>query len=92
MHQRKRVTQYQTISVQELRTRMPEISRNLEYGIGYILIRKSKPIAEIRPYRIAHIEQEARKKALSFFAHPPKWALIKTKKSATQMVREDRNS
>jgi hypothetical protein len=91
MNPKKQNTLYRTISVQELRTKMPEISRNLQYGIGYILIRKSKPIAEIRPYHIANLEQESRKKTLSFFSHPPKWAFIKTKKSAVQLVREERD-
>ncbi len=86
--QKRELLQYKTISVQELRTNMPEISKNLEYGIGYILIRKSKPIAELRP--IQKDDMLAREKVLDFFARPPKSMLIHSKKSAVQIIREDR--
>lgn len=88
MSLQKQPTRYRTISIQELRTSMPTVAQNLAMGYGYILIRKSKPLAEIRP--ISEGRSLSREDALNFFAHPAKTFLLRKKKSAVQIIRDDR--
>lgn len=76
--------QTQTISVKELRNNFPKVIKSLKRGIDYTLIYRSKPVARITP---ASSSQEglkmllAARKSLSF----------KSKKSAVQLVREERD-
>lgn len=77
-----------TISIQQLRTQLPQICENLQKGAHYILIRRSKPIAELRP--IKQYTLNTYQTALELFSNPPKKFLITAKKSAVQLIREDR--
>lgn len=79
---------YQTISVQQLRTELPNICGQLEQGVSYVLIRRSRPIAEIRP--LSSHRTTAQQQALRFFAAPPKAAQFKATRSAQQLIRKER--
>ncbi|MBI5356570.1 hypothetical protein HZB78_03070 [Candidatus Collierbacteria bacterium] len=76
-----------TISTKELRLNMPKIRRGLSGGRKYLLIHRSKPIAEIAPPNNGFPSSA---EALDFFANPPKEMLFKSDKSAVELVREDR--
>lgn len=56
-------------------------------GNRYILIHRSKPLAEIAPMG-KNFPSSA--EALEFFANPPKSMLFKSDKSAVELIREDR--
>lgn len=75
------------LSVKELRTNFPKIRRELEHGESFELIHRSKPIADITPKRFKPTPKEA----FAFFANPPKEWLIHSKKSAVDLIREDRD-
>ena len=75
------------ISTKELRLNMPKIRRGLAGGRKYLLIHRSKPIAEIVPPGKSFPSPA---EALDFFANPPKEILFKSDKSAVELVREDR--
>lgn len=76
--------QTQTISVKELRTKFPKIKKALEKGVGYTLIYRSKPLAEIKPVSASYITFRKLLKAY------PKLN-FRSKKSAVQLVREERD-
>ncbi len=76
-----------TISTKELRLNMPKIRLGLSRGRRYLLIHRSKPVAEISP---PDKEFPSSAEALGFFANPPKEMLFKSDKSAVELVREDR--
>lgn len=80
---------YRTISVQQLRTELPSICGQLERGVSYVLIRRSQPIAEIRPLSSQRIT--AQQHALRFFSAPPKAARFKSSHSAQQLIRQERD-
>ncbi|MBU0731438.1 hypothetical protein KKC88_00990 [Patescibacteria group bacterium] len=76
-----------TISIKELRTNMPAIRTGLEKGITYTIIYRSRPIGKLTP-----LEENWKdnKDFIKLFANPPKELLIKSKKSAVELVREER--
>jgi len=76
--------QTQTISVKELRTNFPKIRKGLENGTSYTLIYRSKPIAEIKPISASYIAFQKLLKAY------PKLS-FKSRKSAVQLIREERD-
>lgn len=76
-----------TISTKELRLNLPKIRRGLARGKKYLLIHRSKPVAEVVPPGGTF---PSAAEALEFFANPPKELLFKSKKSAVELVREDR--
>ncbi len=75
--------QTQTISVKELRTNLPKIISSLKRGRDYTLIYRSKPVAEIRPVTSSYIAFQKLLKAKSLH--------FKSKKSAVELVREERD-
>ncbi|OGD84484.1 hypothetical protein A2696_01345 [Candidatus Curtissbacteria bacterium RIFCSPHIGHO2_01_FULL_41_13] len=76
--------QTQTISAKELRNNLPRIINSLKKGKDYTLIYRSKPVAEIRPVSSS---QEGLKMLLA----ARKTLSFKSKKSAVQLVREERD-
>jgi len=75
--------QLQTISVKELRTNMPKIIASLKKGASYTLIYRSKPVAHLNPISSS---QEGLKKLLN----APPSLFFRSKKSAVELIREDR--
>ena len=78
----------QTISVKELRLELPKIIKRLERGERFTLIYHSKPVGELVPRLPFKVIPKG---TLKFFADPPKRFLFKSKKSAVELVREDRD-
>lgn len=78
----------QAISIQQLRTKLPQICKNLQKGVRYILIRRSKPVAELRPIKEYSLNNH--QNILELFSRPPKELLKTSKKSAVKLVQEDR--
>lgn len=76
--------QTQTISVKELRTNFPKIIRALGRGMDYMLIYRSKPIAHIQP-----VDDIPRK--YKNLLNPPKGLFFKSKISAVDLIRRDRD-
>ena len=76
------------ISVKELRQNFPKVEKGLKRGEFYILIKRSKPIAILSP--MPKEKPYGNKSLAGLFADPPKELMFKGKKSAVQMVREDR--
>ena len=76
--------QTQTISVKELRNNFPAVIKALEKGIGYTLIYRSKPVAQIRSLSSS---QEGLKKLLEL----GRSFHFKSKKSSVELVREERD-
>lgn len=76
-----------TISTKELRLNLPKIRRGLARGRKYLLIHRSKPIAEVVPPGESFPSSA---EALEFFSNPPKKLLFRSKKSAVELIREDR--
>lgn len=74
------------LSAKELRQQLPKIKRRLERGESFELIYRSKPLASITPLSF----RPTPKKAFALFANPPKKWLIRSKKSAVQLVRAER--
>ncbi|MCL4418397.1 MAG: hypothetical protein M1365_17215 [Actinobacteria bacterium] len=74
----------QTISVKELRNNFPRIRKDLERGISYTLIYRSKPLAEIKPI-------EHKKKNYKNLLKPPKSLFFRSKISAVELVRKERD-
>ena len=77
-----------TISVKEMRQNFPKIEKGLKNGESYILIKRSKPIGRILP--ISRPKPYGDKNLAQLFANPPKEMRFKGKKSAVEMVREER--
>jgi len=75
--------QLQTISVKELRTNMPRIIASIKKGASYTLIHRSKPVAQIKAISSSH---EGLKKLLN----APPSLFFRSKKSAVELIREDR--
>ncbi|MDP2721105.1 MAG: hypothetical protein Q8O75_04155 [bacterium] len=78
------------ISVKELRTKLPKIAKSLESGEEFLLIRRSKPIAQILPVKPE--EKKTKNPLLDILVKPPTDALIRSKKSAVQLVRLERSN
>ena len=78
----------QTISVKELRLDLPKIIKRLERGERFTLIYHSKPVGELVPRRELKVLPKG---ALDFWANPPKKFMFSSKKSAVELVREDRD-
>jgi len=76
--------QTQTISVKELRTNFPQVIKALEKGMDYTLIYRSKPIAHIQP--IGDMPNKYRN-----LLNPPKNLIFRSKISAVELVRRERN-
>lgn len=76
------------ISTKELRLSMPKVRRGLSSGRKYLLIHRSKPVAEILPLRRWPATP---KSAFDIFINPPKELMFKSTKSAVELVREDRD-
>jgi len=76
----------QALSVKELRTQFPSVVERLSHGQDFIVIHRSKPIARLSPYA----SRRAPADALKFFAKPPKRLRFRSKKSAVQLVRDER--
>lgn len=74
------------LSIKELRSRFPAIKREIEKGSSFILLHRSRPIGELLPLREAHFQDGL----LEFFSDPPKRFLIRSRKSAVELVREER--
>lgn len=77
-----------TISTKELRLNLPKIRRGLARGRKYLLIHRSKPVAEIMP---TSKWPATPKSAFDIFINPPKELMFKSTKSAVELVREDRD-
>jgi len=78
-----------TISVKELRQNLPRICGEIQEGTSFLVIRRSKPIGQFGPVKGGDLETQ--RKALKFFANPPKKFLFRSKKSAVEIIREDRD-
>jgi len=78
------------ISIKELRTNMPAIRSGLEKGITYTIIYRSKPIGKLEPITKSR-RVKGRKSLVELFANPPKEMTFKSKKTAVELVREERN-
>jgi len=77
-----------TISTKELRLNMPKIRRGLSGGRKYLLIHRSKPVAEISPLQKWPVTPRG---AFDIFINPPKELMFKSTKSAVELIREDRD-
>ncbi len=86
-----------TISVKELRTTFPDVRKNLAKGFRYIIIYRSSVIGELKPLGRDEICkrkkncQNLKNSGLSFFANPPKSSRFKSRKSASKLIRQDRD-
>lgn len=78
------------ISVKQLREEFPKIRKALQKGDNFILIYHSQPLAEIAPYRGA--KKRKNKGVIEWLANLPEDALIKSKKSSVEIVRELRGT
>ena len=78
---------FKPLAVKELREEFPRVREALGRGSQFVLIYRSKPIAELTPIRAG---QEAVSKALHFFAHPPKAYQIRSRLSAAELIRRER--
>lgn len=76
--------QTQTISVKELRNNFPAVIKALEKGIGYTLIYRSRPVANIEPIG----DMPRKYKSL---LNPPKSLIFQSKVSAVELVRRERD-
>lgn len=76
--------QTQTISVKELRTNFPKIIKALGKGMDYTLIYRSRPIAHIQP-----IDDMPRK--YKNLLNPPKGLFFRSKISAVELIRRERD-
>ena len=79
--------QTQAISVKYLRENFSLIRAKLKHGLSFLLIYRSEPIAKIEPVK------EARNKntLLNTLLSPPEDLQIKSRKSAVELVREERD-
>ena len=77
--------QTQMISVKELRNNFPKIRKALRKGIDYTLIYRSKPLAQITA--IADNGPRKYKNLLT----PPKNLIFRSKISAVELIRRERN-
>ncbi len=78
----------QYINIKEMRQHFGKVRMGLSEGITYILIYHSKPIAEIKPLQTSQNKENPLAK---LFANPPKHMRIKSKKSAVELVRAERD-
>ena len=76
------------ISIKELRTNLPAIRQKIQKGMGFVVIYRSKPIFKIEPLRPRDLQGN---NLLKLFANPPREMLSKSKKSAAQIVSEERD-
>lgn len=76
--------QTQTISAKELRNNFPKVIKALKRGLGYTLIYRSKPVARIQPISSSH-------EGLRRLLNAPRSLHFRSKKSAVQLVREERD-
>ena len=76
--------QTQTISVKQLRNNFPAVIKALEKGTDYALIYRSKPIAHIKP--IGDMPRKYKN-----LLNPPKGLMFRSKISAVELVRRERN-
>ncbi|MBI3442414.1 MAG: hypothetical protein HY007_01470 [Candidatus Sungbacteria bacterium] len=74
------------ISVKELRTRFPAIRREIEQGTRFILLHRSRPVGELGPVKITQRGEDI----FGFFARPPARFRLRSKKSAVELIREER--
>lgn len=79
-----------TVSIKEFRQNLPRICEEIENGTSFLVIRRSKPIGQFGPVKGRDLE--AQRETLKFFANPPKKFLFRSKKSAVEIIREDRDS
>jgi len=77
----------QAISVKNLRENFPSVRKGLENGLLYLLIYRSKPIAEIRPLA----EKKRGNRVLQILANPPKNLCFTSKLSSVELVRRQRD-
>ena len=77
----------QPISVKDLRENFPRVREELNNGLSYLLIYRSKPIAEIRPL----LKNEGKNKALQVLANPPKKLQFQSNVSAVKLIRRERD-
>lgn len=75
------------ISTKELRTKFPAIRREIEKGTHFILLHRSRPIGEFLPLKEIHLKGEI----LELFSNPPQRFLLRSRKSAVRLIREERN-
>ena len=75
------------LSIKELRTRFPEIRREIEKGTRFILLHRSRPIGELRPIK----KTPSGEGLLELFSHPSKRFLLRSRKSAVNLIRAERN-
>jgi len=73
----------QTISVKELRTNLPQIIASIKKGASYTLIHRSKPVAQLNPISSSH-------EGLKRLFNAPPSLFFRSKKSAVELIREDR--
>lgn len=78
---------FQSISVKELRENFPKVRRGLARGIHYTVIHRSKPIGEFSPLQESHPRES---EAFRFFANPPKKLMFRSKLSAVELIRRER--
>lgn len=74
------------ISIKDLRTRFPAVRREMAKGASFILLHRSRPIGELLPLKELHLPEGV----LEFFSNPPKRLLVRSRKSAVALVREER--
>ena len=77
----------QPISVKDLRENFPRVREELNNGLSYLLIYRSKPIAEIRPL----LKNEGKNKVLQVLANPPKKLQFQSNVSAVKLIRRERD-
>ena len=75
----------QTISVKELRLKLPSILERVEKGERFTIIYHSKPIGALSPLWPLKIIPKG---ALKRLANPPKHLMFSSNKSAVDIVRE----
>ena len=77
------------LSVKELRANLPRVIEEIQEGTHFILIYHSKPVGELRPLP-SEKSKGSGEDPFSLLVNPPKELVFSSKKSAVQLVREDR--
>ena len=80
----------QSLSIKELRARLPEVLQNIQKGLTYMLIYQSKPVGQIGPLDSEQPKSKTKEKSLSFFSQSHAHIKFRTKKNAVDLLRADR--
>lgn len=78
------------LSAKELRVNLSQVIQEIQQGTHFLLIYHSQPVGELRPLPTAEEIAETGDDPLSLLVNPPKGLSFSSRKSAVQLVREER--